>query len=106
MASGRRGFVFIAVLAAFVFVDSGYAQQVFTEVAVSLGISGQTGLGHSVGWCDIDNDGDLDVAMSNQDGSGFWLYRNNGTNFTNITSQAGLGGFWRSRLPMCPGGKD
>ena len=57
-----------------------------------MGISGQTGLGHSVGWCDIENDGDLDLAFSNQDGSGFWLYRNDNTTFVNITASAGLSG--------------
>jgi len=77
---------------------SGFAQQVFTEVAASMGISGQTGLGHSVAWCDIDNDRDIDVAFSNQDGSGFWLYRNDITSFVNITSTAGLGGLGASRV--------
>lgn len=67
-------------------------QHIFTNVTTQVGISGQTGLGHSVGWCDIDNDGDLDLAFSNQDGSGFWLYRNNGNDFTDITSSAGLSG--------------
>jgi hypothetical protein len=67
-------------------------QHIFTNVTVQAGISGQTGLGHSVGWCDIDNDGDLDLAFSNQDGSGFWLYRNDGNGFTNITASAGLSG--------------
>lgn len=67
-------------------------QQVFTEVSTSMGISGQTGLGDSVGWCDIDNDRDPDLAIANQDGSGFWLYRNDGSTFVNITSSAGLGG--------------
>lgn len=67
-------------------------EHIFTNVTAQMGISGQTGLGHSVGWCDIDNDLDLDLAISNQDGSGFWLYRNDITSFTNITSQAGLSG--------------
>jgi len=67
-------------------------QHIFTNVTAQMGISGQTGLGHSVGWCDIENDGDLDLAISNQDGSGFWLYRNDSTTFTNITSSAGLSG--------------
>jgi len=61
-------------------------QHTFTNVTNQMGISGQTGLGHSVGWCDIENDGDLDLAFSNQDGSGFWLYRNDGSTFTNINS--------------------
>ncbi len=70
-----------------------FAQEhTFTNVTTQMGISGQTGLGHSVGWCDIDNDLDLDLAISNQDGSGFWLYRNDMTTFTNITSIAGLSG--------------
>jgi len=98
VTSGKPGINIFAVLAAFVFVASGHAQQIFTEVAASLGISGQTGLGHSVGWCDIDNDGDLDVAMSNQDGSGFWLYSNNGPDFTNVTSSVGLGGLGAYRI--------
>ena len=68
------------------------AQQVFTNVTSQMGITGMNGLGHSVGWCDIENDGDLDLAISNQDGTGFWLFRNNGSNFTNITSSAGLAG--------------
>lgn len=100
MAAGKRGLAFCAVMfaCAVLFVDGSYAQQVFTEVSGSLGISGQTGLGHSVGWCDIDNDGDLDVAFSNQDGSGFWLYRNDGTQFTDITSSAGLAGLGAYRI--------
>jgi hypothetical protein len=73
-------------------------QQVFTEVSTAMGISGQTGLGDSVGWCDIDNDRDPDLATANQDGSGFWLYRNDGTTFTNITASAGLGGITVYRI--------
>ena len=67
-------------------------EHTFTNATTQMGISGQTGLGHSVAWCDIDNDQDLDLAISNQDGSGFWLYRNDMTTFTDITSIAGLSG--------------
>lgn len=73
-------------------------QQVFTEVASSMGISGQTGLGHAVAWCDTDNDGDLDLAFSNQDGSGFWLYRNDLTQFVDVTAAAGLSGLGAYRI--------
>ena len=84
----------IMILAA----GTALGQQVFTEVASSLGISGQSGLGHSVAWCDIDNDGDLDVAFSNQDGTGFWLYRNDLTAFTDITASSGLAGLGANRI--------
>ena len=73
-------------------------QQVFTEVSESLGITVDEGLGHSAGWCDIDGDGDLDLACSNQDGSGFWLYRNDVDSFTDITASAGLGGLGAYRI--------
>lgn len=33
-----------------------FAQQIFQYVSSSMGISGQTGLGHTVGWGDIDID--------------------------------------------------
>ncbi len=94
MTFSWKSFLFVCT----VLVSSVHAQQEFTEVAASMGISGQTGLGHSVAWCDIDNDGDLDAAFSNQDGSGFWLYRNDITTFVNITSSAGLGGLGASRV--------
>ncbi len=67
------------------------AQQTFTNITTSAGISGQTGLGHAVGWCDFNGDGYEDVAFSNQMGPGFWLYRNNGDEtFSNVTSTMGL----------------
>jgi len=67
------------------------AQQTFQNVTTSMGITGQSGLGHAVGWGDIDNDGDPDLGLSNQEGDGFWFYRNDGDHFTNITSSGGLG---------------
>ncbi len=69
------------------------AQQTFTNITASAGIYGQNGLGHAVGWCDFDGDGDEDLAFSNQSGPGFWFYRNNGDEtFTDITSAQGLAG--------------
>jgi|GEM_PF-992250 len=94
----RRSFPLFLVLIAHAAQHPVSGQQVFTNVATQMGITGLTGLGHSVGWCDIDNDGDLDTALSNQDGSGFWLYRNDGSSFTDITVQAGLGGLGASRI--------
>jgi len=74
------------------------AEQHFTEVSTAVGIGGQTGLGHAVAWCDIDNDGDQDLAFSNQDSSGFWLYRNDAGSFTDITAAAGLGGIGARKI--------
>ncbi len=71
---------------------TGRAEQSFTQVSSAVGIGGQTGLGHAVAWCDIDNDGDQDLAFSNQDGTGFWIYRNDAGSFVDITTTAGLGG--------------
>lgn len=78
-----------------------HTQQVFQNVTTSMGIAGQTGLGHAVGWGDIDNDGDPDLGMSNQEGDGFWFYRNDGTVFTNITASAGLGGLSANKTIIC-----
>ena len=47
------------------------AQQTFQNVAPAMGITGMTGLGHAVGWGDIDGDGDPDLGISNQEGDGF-----------------------------------
>ena len=102
----RFSIFFVSIIIEFAFitvvpllcVSSLYGQQTFTDVTVTMGISGQTGLGHSVGWCDIDNDGDLDLAFSNQNSAGFWLYRNDGTTFIDITSQAGLSGLTAYRI--------
>ena len=75
-----------------------YSQQNFENVTIPMGISGQTGLGHGVGWGDIDNDGDPDLGISNQEGDGFWFYLNEGNNFTNITSSAGLNGLGGNKI--------
>ncbi len=75
-----------------------YAQQNFQNVTASMGISGQTGLGHAVGWGDIDNDGDPDLGLSNQEGDGFWFYLNEGNHFTNITASGGLSGLGGNKI--------
>ena len=73
-------------------ITSIIAQHQFEDITLQVGISGQNGLGHAVGWGDINNDGYEDVAFSNQEGSGFWLYKNDEGAFQNITSSAGLSG--------------
>ncbi len=74
------------------------AQQTFQNVAPALGITGMDGLGHGVGWGDIDNDGDPDLGISNQEGSGFWFFRNDIDHFTNITASAGLSGLGGNKI--------
>ena len=91
----------ILVLCAGFFHSGGAAhgQQHFTNVTTGAGIYGQTGLGHAVAWCDMDNDGDQDLSFSNQDGTGFWLYENDGGGaFTDITGGAGLGGTYAYKI--------
>ena len=73
-------------------ITSLLAQHQFADITTQVGIYGQSGLGHAVGWGDINNDGYQDVAFSNQEGDGFWLYKNNEGVFQNITSSAGLFG--------------
>ncbi len=87
---------FKVVMVSLLLINTGisFGQQRFRNANAQVGIYGQHGLGNSVGWCDIDNDGDLDIAFANQDGSGLWLYRNDDGSFTNITVSAGLGSDW------------
>ena len=75
-----------------------HAQQTFVNVTSQMGIGGQSGLGHAVGWGDIDGDLDPDLGMSNQEGDGFWFYQNNLTGFGNITSSAGLSGLGGNKI--------
>ena len=75
-----------------------HAQQNFQNVTTSMGIYGQTGLGHGVGWGDIDNDGDPELGISNQEGDGFWFYLNEGNSLTNITSSAGMAGLGGNKI--------
>ncbi|MEN8224001.1 MAG: FG-GAP-like repeat-containing protein [Bacteroidota bacterium] len=83
----------------FAFSSISSAQQSFQNVASSMGISGQSGLGHAVGWGDIDNDGYPELGISNQEGDGFWFYHNDdGDGFTNITSTGGLSGLGGNKI--------
>ncbi len=75
-----------------------HAQQTFVNITSQMGIGGQNGLGHAVGWGDVDGDLDPDLGMSNQEGDGFWFYQNNLTGFGNITSSAGLSGLGGNKI--------
>jgi len=79
----------------------GFSQQNFQNKTSSMGIGGQTGLGHAVGWGDIDNDGDPDLAFSNQEGDGFWFYRNDIDEFTDITVSSGLSNLSANKIIIC-----
>ena len=68
----------------------------FTEVSGLAGID-EGGDGRGVAWGDYDNDGDLDLYVSNSDetigvvNSPNWLYRNNGNStFTEVGNTAGV----------------
>jgi len=88
------------ILFVFVVLISGIlsAQQTFVDVSSQIGIGGQYGLGHAVGWGDIDGDLDPDLGFSNQEGDGFWFYKNNITGFDNITATAGLNGLGGNKI--------
>ncbi len=68
----------------------------FTAVADSLGLADPR---KSVGalWVDVDEDGDLDYLVANQDGDANALFRNDGDHFTDIA--AAMGAQWGGRAP-------
>ena len=80
-------------LITFIIFSTGFSQHTFNNVASSFGIPSHDGLGHAVGWGDINDDGLMDLAFSNQEGTGLWLYRNDGDTFTNISSSAGISSY-------------
>lgn len=94
----KKVFILLLFLLTFLCENKLFSQQLFQNVTASMGIGGQTGLGHAVGWGDIDNDGDPDLGISNQEGDGFWFYRNDGDHFTNITTSAGLSGLGGNKI--------
>jgi hypothetical protein len=70
-----------------------FSQHTFNPVTEEVGIEVDTdNLGQAVGWGDIDNDGDLDLAFSYSNPPDFKLYRNDGGMYTDITSGSGLAG--------------
>ena len=82
----------------------------FIRVGDGLGIdsnnpgnaSPEGSLGHATAWGDIDDDGKLDIAFSNQGGEvnglHFWLYRNTEAGFVDISEAAGLGGLYADKI--------
>jgi len=62
----------------------------FVNVADEMGINFSSKY-RATAWADIDNDGDQDFFMS-AGGKGDKLYRNDGTTFTDITTQTGVSG--------------
>lgn len=82
--------IFIIILLLFAFFKSN-SQQTFSAVTTQVGISVLSGnMGQDCSWADIDNDGDLDVALSYSYPALFEIYRNDDGNYTNITVSSGL----------------
>ena len=77
----------------FLIVQNIYSQHTFNPVTAAVGLEVDPGnLGQAVGWGDIDNDGDPDLAYSYSNPAAFKLYRNDGGMYTDITASAGLSG--------------
>lgn len=75
-------------------LGSGSFQKQDTGIVVS-----ETGSSRGVTWVDIDNDGDLDLFICNEEGQINFVYRNNGNgSFTKITTTelTQIGGNWWS----------
>jgi hypothetical protein len=84
--------IFYLTLLFVISLDS-FSQHTFNPVTEEVGIEVDTdNLGQAVGWGDIDNDGDLDLAFSYSNPPDFKLYRNDGGMYTDITSGSGLSG--------------
>ena len=66
------------------------AQLVFTDVTEEAGVAFTNQLIESVAWGDYDNDGDQDLYLTG-DGPNHLLRNDGGSNFTDVTDQAGVG---------------
>jgi hypothetical protein len=77
------------LLAADVSPDDASASQLYTDVTSSMGIS-VPGLGSGAAWSDLDGDGDPDLLVSTSSGMNVFLYRNDGSIFTNVMAGSGL----------------
>jgi hypothetical protein len=78
-----------ALVASFGFLATAAQAQTFTDVAASAGVDSYNS-GFGIAWGDYDNDGDLDIYLSNYGGVN-QLYRNNGNGtFTDVGASAGV----------------
>lgn len=76
-----------------IFSVNAFSQHTFQAVTEEVGIQvDYSNLGQAVGWGDIDNDGDLDLAFSYSNPADFKLYSNDGGVYTDITAGSGLEG--------------
>jgi len=81
-----------ALLPAALLAQGISASQIYTDVTTPMGIN-VSGLGSGTAWSDLDNDGDQDLLVSNSSYSArIYLYRNDGSSFTDVTAAAGITG--------------
>jgi hypothetical protein len=82
----------LTFLLSILFFSQSLPQQVtFMDVAESLGINHPLSfIRGSVSFCDFDGDGSDDLSFSSIEGQPMYIYRNEGTVFTDVTSQLGL----------------
>ncbi|MCF8236361.1 MAG: FG-GAP-like repeat-containing protein [Bacteroidales bacterium] len=84
---------FISLISLLGLSIGAFSQHTFNPVTEEVGIEvDYNNLGQAVGWGDIDNDGDLDLAFSYSNPADFKLYRNDGGVYTDITAGSGLEG--------------
>jgi len=72
----------------------------FSDVAGTVGLADPRRTVGAV-WFDMDEDGDLDVAVANMDGDANGLFVNDGGRFTDVAEAAGVA--WGGRRPKDPG---